>query len=109
MAWDTHVVVARLVAEAHLVVTQDNLASLVVDLGNSLDTHLVVAQDTLVASHLVDLGNSLDSQTTLVVVEVPEGGVALEGAVRPQDRSYATGVVGQATSLPIVKMLQQMW
>ena len=50
-----------------------------------------------------------DSRAALVVAVVPEVGVALDGAVRLQGRSSATGVVELAMSLPTAQMLQPMW
>ena len=117
----------RLVVATHLVVAVlDTLVRLVARLVVALDTLVaktLVALDTLVvacqtqvlvvASHLVVvdiMGSSLDSQAALVVVaEDPEVGVALGGAGRPQGKSFATGVVRLATSLPIAQMLQPMW
>ena len=83
----------------HLVVAQDLVAwmawdtQLVVDILVAWYTQLVVAQDSQ-AVHLVVvvLGNSLE--TLVVVVVVLEGGVALEEAVPPLDKSSATGVAG---------------
>ena len=124
--------VVQMVVAVQLVVARRAAAVHLVDLGNSLgiavqlvvaqdtqdtlvavhtwmvaqDTHLVVAQDNL-ARQLVDLGNSLEM--LVVVVVVPEGGVALEEAAPPLGKSSATGVAGQATLLPNVKMLWQMW
>ena len=74
------------------------------DLGNSLDmVDILVATlvATLVARHL---GNSLD----ILVVVVPEVGVALEEAAPPLGKSFATGVAEQDTLPPNVKMLWQM-
>ena len=65
------------------------------------DTQLVVAQDNL-ARQVVDLGNSLE---LVVVVLVPEVGVALEEAAPPLGKSSATGVAGQATLPPNVENL----
>ena len=50
-----------------------------------------------------------DSRAALVVAVDPEVGVALGGAARLQGKSFATGVVRLATSLPIAQMLQPMW
>ena len=109
MAWCAHVVVdTHLVAIkwmawcSHVVVVMDNLASLVVGLGSSLDIQVVTAQDTVVANQLVDmvdtlvaamvvrpLGNSLG---VLVVTMVVTRDVAVEVATHMLDASYATGV-----------------
>ena len=94
---------AMVVVVAVLVVRQAVAVHLVVDiLARLVDTHLHLGNSLdLVDSHL-DLGSSLD---TLVVVVVVPGGVALEEVAPPLDRSSASGVARQATSLPIARKL----
>ena len=84
VAWYTHLVVDNQLVLDHLVASHKWMAWY---------THLV-------AGHLVDLGNSLE---TPVVVVVVTGGVAVEVATPLLDESYATDVVVQATSPPGVK------
>ena len=92
VAWYTHLVVDTHLVLDHMVAIHKWMAWY---------TQLVVTQYThLVAGHLVDLGNSLE---TLVVVVVVTGGVAVEVATPLLDKSYATDVVVQATSPPGVE------
>ena len=106
------VMVEHQAVAVHLVV--DNLGSSLDTLdilGNSLDlVAILVARrlgnslDTLVAVLVVTSSHLDRGLDTLVIVEVP-GGVALEEVALPLDKSSATGVARQATSLPIVRRL----